>query len=106
MVKNKFEAFSGQLKRKENEQEEVLKTANYNEMPEAKRIDGRLKNPEDKVKSKTIAMVPRVSKMLTQQRLKNAPLLSDSQYIQNLIWMDATGEPFFDSETKEILPGR
>ena len=51
-------------------------------------------------------MVPRVAKTLTQQTLKNAPLLSDSQYIQNLIWMDATGEPFFDSETKEILPGR
>ena len=99
MVKNKFEAFSGQLKRKENSLEEEAIVINSNKISEVKKIDGRLKKPEDKVKSKTIAM-------LTQQRLKNAPLLSDSQYIQNLIWMDATGEPFFDSETKEILPGR
>lgn len=106
MVKNKFEAFSGQLKRKEDNLEEEAIVVNSNKISEEKKIDGRLKKPEDKVKSKTIAMVPRVAKMLTQQRLKNAPLLSDSQYIQNLIWMDATGEPFFDSETKEILPGR
>lgn len=50
MVKNKFEAFSGQLKRKENNLEEEAIIVNSNKIPEVKKIDGRLKKPEDKVK--------------------------------------------------------
>ena len=50
MVKNKFEAFSGQLKRKENNLEEEAIVVNSNKISEVKKIDGRLKKPEDKVK--------------------------------------------------------
>lgn len=45
---------------------------------------------------------PSTIELSTIMRAQNAPMLSNSQYIQNLIFRDATGMDLFDTRTKKL----
>lgn len=45
---------------------------------------------------------PSTIELSTIMRVEKAPMLSNSQYIQNLIFRDATGMDLFDTRTKKL----
>ena len=51
-------------------------------------------------KTTTFTMPPVIRKILTEQRLKNAPLMSDSRYLSQLIYKDKYGKELYNTKEK------
>ncbi|QGX47338.1 hypothetical protein GPZ88_09930 (plasmid) [Streptococcus ruminicola] len=82
----------------QNSKETTLDKIEEKLVPKPKK--DRRKTKDLATNSTTFTMAPVIREILTEQRLKNAPLMSDSRYLSNLIYRDKFGQDLYNPNEK------